>query len=158
MKLDNYIINYNTLLIRPIDEWHVKVYEFDGEFIVNKNIKQLIKESCLYFGSSIDGRKQGTKDIINCEIKLPLIIEDSRNLIIFPTASYRKNDTIWIVYNNLLNYSMDKKSFTHLNFINNFEIDIPVRYNIVDNQMIRCIKLYNYIRRRKEVLLQEKVS
>ena len=53
---------------------------------------------------------------------------------------------------------MDKKSFTHLNFINNFEIDIPVRYNIVDNQMIRCIKLYNYIRRRKEVLLQEKVS
>ena len=38
-------------------------------------------------------------------MKVPIIVEDSKLIIFFPTSSYRGNNCIWISYNNLLKYS-----------------------------------------------------
>lgn len=158
-ELDNYIINYETLLIIPCeeDDRKVKVYELDDEFIVCSDVLNIVKSSCLYFGSSFEGRKQGTKNMLNCEIKVPIIVEDSKNLIIFPTSSFRNKKTIWISYNCLLGYEKCDKDSTMLKFKNNNNLKIKVKYNIVDNQVIRCLKLNTFVNKRKKILNGEKM-
>ena len=140
-EIENYIINYETLLIMPYGSNKCKVYEFDEVFIVDMNIMDIIKSSCLFFGSSLEGRKEGTKYLINCEMKVPIIIEDSQKLLFFPTSSSRSSNNSWISYNNLLKYSKEDNGNTMLYFKQNNSIKVPIKYNIIDNQIIRCIKL-----------------
>lgn len=154
-KLDNYIINYETLIIIPIEDNSSKVYEIDKEFIVKKDCLSIIKDSCLYFGSSLEGRRSGAKDFLNCEFKVPIIIEDSNNLIFFPTSSYRRRDTVWISYQNLLKYKKIDINSTILYFKNNSKLKLNVRYNIIDNQVIRCIKFDAIANKRKNIFVRE---
>ena len=137
----DYVINYETLAILSYGKNKSKVYEYDGVFIINMNVMDIIKNSCLFFGCSLEGRKDGTKHLINCEMKVPIIIEDSGSLIFFPTSSYRNKTNIWISYNNLLNYTKIDNSNTMLFFKENNKISVNIKYNIIDNQIIRCIKL-----------------
>ena len=73
-ELSNYVINYETLLIIPYIEddnkkiIKSKVFELDEEFIVNKSPFEIVSDSCLFFGSSFEGRRQGTINLISCEI------------------------------------------------------------------------------------------
>ena len=67
-ELDDYVINYETLVIMPYGDKKSKVYEFDEIFIVNKDVLSIINDSCLYFGSSLSGRREGTMSLMNCEI------------------------------------------------------------------------------------------
>ena len=55
--MKNYEINADTLALIPINNNTVKVYEEDEEFLVNKNVNQIMEDSCKYFGSSLEGRK-----------------------------------------------------------------------------------------------------
>lgn len=148
-ELDSYIINYDTLLIVPCDKNKVIVYEIDDEFVVDSNSLEIVENSCLFFGSSLEGRKQGVKSLIDCEMKVPIIVEDSKNLIFFPTSSYKNKQSVWISYQNLLKYSKFDKNVTLLNFKNNRDIKVNVRFGIIDNQIIRCIKLDTFINKRK---------
>lgn len=154
-ELSSYIINCETLLIIPyIEDENKKVikskfFEIDDEFIVNMSPFDIITDSCLFFGSSFDGRREGTRNLINCEIKVPIIIEDSKNLIFFPTSSYRSSRNIWVSYKNLITYKKYSSSYTLFKFFGNNDIKVNVKYNIVDNQIIRCIKLNDVISKRK---------
>lgn len=154
-ELDSYIINCETLLIMPLETKRSKVFESDESFVVNMNVLDIIKDSCLYFGSSFSGRREGTKTLIDCEIKVPIIIEDSRNIIFFPSSSFKNSKTIWISFNNLLKYTKCDSNFTLLNFKENNDIKINVKYNIIDNQIIRCIKLDAIISKRKMIVRGE---
>ncbi len=150
-EINNYIVNYETLLLIPDGEMKTKVFEMEEEFVVKRNIMDIIKDSCLFFGSSFEGRKEGTKSLLKCGIKVPIIIEDSRNLILFPTLSFKNENNIWVVYNNLLDYKKYDLENTLFLFKNNNDIKVNVRFNIVDNQVVRCLKLDTIIRKRKEI-------
>lgn len=148
-----YIINSETLMLLPYENNSTLVYELDKSFVVSERTFSIIKNSCLFFGSSFDGRREGTKSLLNCKIKVPIIIEESKEMLFFPTNSYRCVDNIWVSFNNLLKYTKFDKVHTVLHFKNNNEIKIKVSYNIVDNQIIRCIKLDSMFNRRKKELL-----
>ena len=150
-EIKNYVINLETLLLIPLENNCTKVFEMEEEFIVKKDIMQIVKDSCLFFGSSFEGRREGTKALLKCGIKVPIIIEDSNSLILFPTLSYKNEKNIWIVYNNLLDYKKYDLENTLFLFKNNNDIKVNVKYNIVDNQVIRCLKLDTIIRKRKEI-------
>ena len=80
-----------------------------------------------------------------------IIIDDSRNLILFPTLSYKNEKNIWVVYNNLIDYKKYNLDNTLFLFKNNNDIKVNVRFNIVDNQVVRCLKLDAIISKRKEI-------
>ena len=62
--LNNYIINYETLLIIPYEDNKSKIFEVDEELIVNMKPFDIIKNSCLFFGSSYEGRREGTSSLL----------------------------------------------------------------------------------------------
>ena len=64
-KLEYYYINRGTCAVIPIDKEVSEVIELDCSYIVNKSSKDIIDDSCRYFGSSYQGRFEGTKRILN---------------------------------------------------------------------------------------------
>ena len=93
----NYEVNYNTQVIIPIDKTSSKAVEDDDEYIINDNVMSILMEhSCEYFGSSYEGRKEGTKKLLGITHKAPIIVEESRKMIFFPTTSPDNSNCIWI--------------------------------------------------------------
>lgn len=150
--MNNYEINVETLLIVPYERRKSKVYEYDDEFIVNMSPLEIIKNSCLYFGCSYDGRRDGVKSIIGVDMKVPILIEDSKHIIFFPTSSCINQSSIWISYQNLLKYSKVDEFSTMLYFRNNKNIKVTTKYNLIDNQVIRCVKLETLLLKRKNFI------
>lgn len=81
--MKDYEINEETLAIMPDDVWSSMVLEDDFKYEVNKTPLEILDYSCKYFGSSYPGRKDGSKDILNSSYKLPILVEDTRNIIFF---------------------------------------------------------------------------
>ena len=102
--IDNYEISKNTFAIIPIDSNKSEVIEDNGCFIINRNSTKIVDDSCKYFGSSLSGRHEGTKNLIGVNYKSPIIIEETAEIIFFPTNSPRITECTWISLNNLEEY------------------------------------------------------
>ena len=152
MPID-YVINTTTYMISQEGrkKLKTKVIEADKVFFVNDKALNVIDNSCKYFGSSYIGRKEGTKRLLNVNIKPPIIVEETRQLIFFPTASPKSNECIWISYNNLKSYK-NLKTVTRLTFKNDKMYDVPVTYEIIDNQVTRAMKLEKELNNSKSSL------
>lgn len=143
----SYEINRNTMALIPINDDQTKIIERNRIFIINENIMSIIKNSCEYFGSSYLGRKEGTKKLTGITHKSPIIIEESNNLIYFPTESPRLNSCSWIGFNNIKNYINNKGKATII-FDNDKVLDLNISYNSLDNQVLRSSKLDSVLRKR----------
>lgn len=143
----SYEINCDTLALVPISETETKVIERNNVFLVKKPVMEIIENSCEYFGSSYLGRHEGTKKLIGITYKAPIIIEETKNLIYFPTASPRLLDCIWISLNNIKGYE-SKNGKTELLFNNNKKMKLNVSFGSFDNQVLRATKLEAVLRKR----------
>jgi phytoene dehydrogenase-like protein len=63
-----------------------------------------MEESCEFFGSSLIGRQKGTTKLIGITHKAPIIIEETREIIFFPTTSPRLSCCSWISLKNIEKY------------------------------------------------------
>lgn len=152
MEVSEYEINAETLLIVPYGKDKSKVYESNEEFIVNLGSLEIIKNSCLYFGCSYEGRKESVKNLIGVDMKVPILIEECRNIIFFPVTSCVKKSSIWISFQNLVKYNKLNDFSTVLYFRRNKKIKIDTKFNLIDNQYIRCIKLNSFLIKRRRIV------
>ena len=146
--MNEYEINDDTLAILPINEYKSKVIEKTKSFIVNQTPIKIIDNSCQYFGSSYQGRFLGTKNLIGISHKAPIIIEESREIIFFPTSSPRLYSCAWISLKNLQNYKRNDDN-TLLIFNNGHLLDLDISYGMLDNQVLRAARLESVLRLRK---------
>ena len=143
----SYEINRNTMALIPINDDQTRIIERDNNFIVNENIMEIIKNSCENFGSSYIGRKEGTKRLTGITHKSPIIIEESNELIYFPTESPRLNSCSWIGFNYIKKYFNNNGKATII-FDNDKILDLNISYGILDNQVLRSSKLESILRKR----------
>ena len=143
----SYEVNCDTLALIPVSENETKIVERDNIFIVKMPVMKIIENSCEYFGSSYLGRHEGTKKLIGITHKAPIIIEESKNLIYFPTTSPRLDECMWIGLNNIKTYE-SKNGKTELLFDNNHKIKIDMSFGSFDNQVLRATKLESVLRKR----------
>lgn len=147
--MDKYEINDETFAILPIDEYKSKVIEKENTFIVNQPPMRIIEDSCRFFGSSYSGRFTGTKNLIGVSHKAPIIIEETKEIIFFPTNSPRIYDCGWISLKNLLNYKRKRNSTTII-FNNGHLLELDISYGTIDNQVLRAARLESVLRLRKK--------
>lgn len=146
--MEKYEVNTNTVALIPIDISKTKVIEVNKTFIVNMNCMKIIERSCEYFGSSYVGRHIGTKMLTGISHKSPIIIEESRNLIYFPTTSPRLDECSWFALKYILDYKDNNgKSLVLLENGKQLEVDISI--GSFDNQYLRATKLESILRKRK---------
>ncbi len=137
----DYEITFDTQAIVPIDNNTTKVIETNEEYVVNSNILNVLEHSCEYFGSSYEGRKEGTKKLLGITHKSPIIVEESRKIIFFPTTSPDNNKCMWINLEKIEDYYMIDKKTSAIKFKNGDIIKIDISYGSLSNQILRSTRL-----------------
>ena len=146
--IDEYEINIDTIAIVPVDNDISKVYEREEEYLVHENSNKIIEKNCKFYGSSYRGRCEGTKYLTGIKSKFPIIIEEARNIIFFPTSSIRNNQNCWIALNHIKEYS--KNLFgSEIVFNNNKRIPLDVSLYSLDNQYYRATMLKSKLNDKK---------
>ena len=148
-NVDNYEIGTNTVAIVPLDENTSRVYEDEEQYIVNKSSNSIIKSNCEFYGSSYEGRCTGTKFLTGIKSKCPIIIEETRNIIFFPTSSIRDKQSTWIALNKIKNYRQNRYNNSDVIFKNNKKISLNISYYSLDNQIVRATMLKSKLYERK---------
>lgn len=144
-----YEINRGTLAIVPNETTNSLVYEDEERYLIEETPFQIMEESCKYFGSTYDGRKNSARDILGAEYKVPIIVEDSDNLIVFPTTSPQSDECIWISLRRVKKFEKIDGTNTRIIFDNNKEIIVPCSYRSIENQVSRASRLDLIMRSRK---------
>ena len=146
--MNNYEINDDTLAIIPKNNKLTIVYEKYNNYIINQNIKDIINNSCKYYGSTFEGRKIASSSILKVNYKVPIMIEESKNMVFFPTTSLRNNNCSWISLNNIERYERNYRG-SKIYFNTGKTLIIPISYGILNNQILRSSRLIYLLDERK---------
>ena len=144
-----YEINRGTLAIVPQEDERSLVYEDNESYVVDQKPFSIMEESCKYFGSTYEGRKNGARNILGAEYKVPIVIEDSNNLIVFPTTSPQSDDCVWISLKRVKRIEKMDYNNTKVIFDNDKEIIVNCSYYTIENQLSRASRLDIILRNHK---------
>ncbi len=145
--MDSYEINKDTVALIPKEKKTI-VYEVDKSFVIDKPVLKIMEDSCEYFGSSLAGRQTGTTSLIGYTHKVPVVVEETFDLIFFPTLSPRNEECSWVSYSHIFRPSKFKDK-TILELKNGKKIVVDVSSAIIDNQLYRCSRLKDVLNYRK---------
>lgn len=134
------VITETTLYVEQIEE-KVVIHELSTLVKLNINCKKYLDESCKYYGCSLKGRINGSKNLLNDKYKNPIIINEKKLLIIFPLKSLRNKKSLWVVYNNIEKYYQISKSKVLVYFKNGKQHTFRVSYYMFHNQILKCSRL-----------------
>lgn len=115
----------------------VKELDTDYVFLGNEMMK-ILNTSCIYYGSSLNGRLKGSQSIFKSSYKLPIIISEKNNIIFFPL---KDSDYYWINFNNISSFSKKDKGIV-VTFKNGYMKYFKVSFTVFNNQMLKCSRLW----------------
>lgn len=105
--MNNYIINDETLAIVMIDKKTCMVIEDRRELFINLSCRDVINNSCLYYGSSYEGRVEASRSLLGKEYKLPIIVSEFYDILLFPISSRKTDVCTWICLKKLEDYVVE---------------------------------------------------
>ena len=146
--MDSYEINKDTYAVMSINDGISKILEKNDEYFVNKNSYEVMEDSCAYYGSSREGRIKGTKQILGSNYKVPIVVEESNEIIFFPTEAASNANCIWLSLNNIKNYERNN-GFTKVTFNSGKELIVKMSISSFETQILRANRLGSIIRKRK---------
>ena len=146
--MDSYEINKDTYAIMTIDDGISKIIEKDEEYFINKNSYEVMEDSCAYYGSSCEGRVKGTKNILGSNYKVPIIVEETNEIIFFPTEAASNANCIWLSLNNIKKYEKCN-GFTKVIFDSGKELIVKMSISSFETQILRANRLGSIIRKRR---------
>lgn len=147
----DYEINCDTLAILYVSSDKSRILENNKDYIVDNDTYEVVEHSCEYFGSTVSGRQAGTKKLIGVSHKAPIIVEESTNLIFFPISSPFRDKCSWISFNNIKSYKRGSASDSSIVvFKSGEELEIPISYGSLTNQVLRSSRLHVVLSERKQ--------
>ncbi len=137
----NYEITFDTQVIIPMKETTSKILEKENEYIIDNTPLEIMEHSCEYFGSSFEGRKEGTKKMLGISHKPPVIVEESRKIIFFPTSSPENEDCTWINLEKIDKYYKVNAKKSAILFKNGDILEFNLSFGSLSNQILRATRL-----------------
>lgn len=149
--MNQYEINDATLAIIPDKKTNSLILEEGTEYKIEAKPLKIIDYSCKYFGSSYVGRREGSKQILQTAYKLPIMIEDTRNIVFFPTNSPEETECSWLALNKIekIRPLSSRNNYTEIEFANGKILALPISYKSLENQILRASRLESVIRNRR---------
>ncbi|CDE50701.1 comK family protein [Firmicutes bacterium CAG:460] len=130
----------NNTLFMEFDGSNTLVMEADADYVFDGDvINTILDESCIYYGSSLNGRIKGSKNIIGSYYKLPVIVSERNNIVFFPL---KKGNCWWWINFNSVKYFEKTSNGVLVSFKNELKKYISVSYTIFNNQMLKCSRLW----------------
>lgn len=132
-------IDKEVLLI-DYDGLNTTVETTHGDVIFKGNaLKTILNESCINYGSSLNGRIKGSKYALNSKYKLPIIISEKEKLVFFPVKDMGRE--IWFNFD-MIKEVKRKNSGVDVIFKNGFNKEINVSYTVFNNQVLKASRLW----------------
>lgn len=103
------------------------------------NIKSILNESCISYGSSLNGRINGSKWALKSKYKLPIVVSEKEKLVFFPVKELGKE--IWVNFE-MINDVKRYKDSVKVEFKNGLKVDINVSYTVFNNQVLKASRLW----------------
>ena len=139
----------NNTLFMEFDGSNTLVMEADADYVFDGDvINTILDESCIYYGSSLNGRMNGARSILGSVYKTPVMVEETNNLIFFPTTAIENEKNVWIGSNNILNYEKKGKN-TVVEWKNNKKTEFNMPILSIETQLLRVNKLITITKQRK---------
>ena len=135
VDLESYEINGDTCVVLNVNEEVSKVIENHQDYFIGKSSYEVMDDSCAYYGSSYEGRLRGTKKILGANYKLPVIIEETNNIIFFPTNGSNNSKCSWISLNNVSKYE-PHGGYTKVTFEGGKSIIIKMSFSSFEMQLL----------------------
>ncbi len=153
-QIEEYEINPCTMFIKPIvygSKIYSEIYEVEDEFLSPFKPLDIIKNSCEYYGSDYEGRRNGTKHLVDYAHKLPIAIEPTNRIFFFPTTSPDRQECIWISQEHVKNNPVRiNPQETLILFNNNQSYTFPVSCRSIMTQLERTAHLRTKLMQRIE--------
>ena len=149
MDIDSYEINKETCAVLNINNEVSKIIEKGDEYLLPKKSFEVMEDSCAYYGSSYEGRLKGTKMILGSNYKLPIIIEETNDIIFFPTSGTNNSNCSWISLNKIEKYE-PYKGYTKVYFFGGKSIVLKMSCSSFELQVLRATRLQNLLSKRIE--------
>ena len=146
-----YEIHSGTLAIVPLTKEKSEILEDQNRQIVFHAPLSIVDYSCRYFGSSYMGRFEGSKSLLKTRYKNPIIVEESREFIFFPTHSPRLSQCAWISLQNVKDYFATERGVM-VRFKNDVEKEFDISYHSFENQYFRATRLLVVLQNQKNAI------
>ncbi|MWA70405.1 competence protein [Listeria monocytogenes] len=140
-----YEVKPHTMIIFPKKSGSIvysEIYEVDSHHTSKFTPFELIKTSCNFFGSSYEGRKEGTKHLIGVTHKPPIIIDPVTSTYVFPTVAPSSTECIWIFPQHIKDYHAIGFNHTLITFSNMETFEIDMSLASFNNQIARTSMLH----------------
>lgn len=145
--MDSYEINKDTCAVISVDKNITKVVEKNNEYYINQTTYEIMDNSCQYYGSSCEGRIKGTKMILGSNYKVPIVVEETNDIIFFPTESPSSDSCSWLSLNQIEKYE-DCEGFTKVTFYSGQSLVVKMSISSFENQILRANRLESLLKKR----------
>jgi competence protein ComK len=150
-SVEDYIINRFTMAVLPdSNNISTEILEYEETLVVQKRPMEVIDQSCRYFGSSYNGRKDGTKDLMGVTHKPPIVIDPANSIFFFPTTSSTRSQCAWLSHGYVKEYTGTEHDNTIVTFTNDKKITLTMSVGSFENQLFRTAQLRTIISSRIE--------
>lgn len=146
----SYVINRKTLAVTALNEKQSLVYEVNRQIVIERSPLQIVRKSCHVFGSSFEGRIEGTRHLTGYRYKMPIVIQEYDELVMFPTKSPSLASNEWVCLNHIENfYPNYKNKNTIVKFDDGLVMEFGVSYPSFKNQYMKASYLAAIIKQNK---------
>lgn len=133
-----------------------RILEEHTEYYVNTSPSKIIDNACKFFGSSLKGRQDGTRDICGITHKAPISIDPSSGMYFFPTISPSSPYCSWIAHSHVEQVNRIGNQATEFLFKNGRKINLDVSFGSMLNQVQRTAQFRYLLDNRIKYLLQHR--
>lgn len=113
------------------------VLEEEAKYDIDHSPSKIIDYACKFFGSSLKGRQDGTRDICGITHKAPISIDPSSGMYFFPTTSPSNPKCSWIAHSHIDQVNRAANQCTEIIFKNSIRIILENSYGSMLNQVQR---------------------
>lgn len=136
----DYIINKDTYYLM-YDNNKTVIKELSTELVIpGNNLKEILENSCEYYGSSLQGRVIGARNLIKSRYRIPIMVSEKNNILFFPLSGKKNGEVIWFNFNMIKSYEKDGE-FVSITFNDGVTKRFMISYAILNNQIMRCSRM-----------------
>ena len=155
----DYIINRKTMAIVPVltvdNRILSGILEEEDTFIALPRPYEVVDQSCRFHGSSFEGRKEGTRELIGITHKAPIAISSTESLYFLSTLSYTRRECSWISHFHVTNTKATPHNNVLITFMNGQSFEVGISKTSFDTLLYRTAHLRSESEdRQKRKLLQ----
>ncbi len=131
------------------------ILEESAEYISHQPPSKIIDAACMFFGSSLKGRQEGTRSISGLNNKVPISIDPISGMYFFPTFSPWSPKCSWIAHSHIEKVNRLEDNRAEILFKNGKKITLNASYGSVVNQIQRTAQFRYLLDSRMQSLRKE---